>query len=154
MEKAAFGRLFCSGSCGLFLSALAGIVHNSACWKPVKDIHLSSLEVIILAAGQGSRMKSALPKVLHPIGGKPMLAHVLSAARALAAKRIHVVVGHGAEQVKQALADQSVQWVLQAQQLGTGHAVAQAMIGQSRRAGARLADRHARKPGRLWPHRT
>ncbi|TNF34277.1 MAG: UDP-N-acetylglucosamine diphosphorylase/glucosamine-1-phosphate N-acetyltransferase [Gammaproteobacteria bacterium] len=90
---------------------------------------MSSLEVIILAAGQGSRMKSALPKVLHPIGGKPMLAHVLSAARALAAKRIHVVVGHGAEQVKQALADEPVQWVLQAQQLGTGHAVAQAMPG-------------------------
>jgi bifunctional UDP-N-acetylglucosamine pyrophosphorylase/glucosamine-1-phosphate N-acetyltransferase len=72
-------------------------------------------------------MKSALPKVLHPVAGRPMLAHVVSAAQLLGAKAIHVVVGHGAEQVKEAMGAADIQWALQEQQLGTGHAVLQAM---------------------------
>ena len=86
-----------------------------------------NLEVIILAAGQGTRMKSPLPKVLHPVAGRPMLQHVVETARALQAKAIHVVVGHGAEQVRAALDDPALTWVTQEQQLGTGHAVLQAM---------------------------
>lgn len=86
------------------------------------------LHVIILAAGEGKRMKSALPKVLQPIAGRPMLAHVIEAARTLAPAGIHVVYGHGGDQVQAAFADQAdLQWAHQAQQLGTGHAVAQAM---------------------------
>ena len=85
------------------------------------------LEVIVLAAGQGKRMRSDLPKVLHPIGGRPLLAHVLEAARALEPKKTLVVHGHGAEKVRAAFADTTVDWVLQAEQLGTGHAVQQAM---------------------------
>jgi bifunctional UDP-N-acetylglucosamine pyrophosphorylase/glucosamine-1-phosphate N-acetyltransferase len=85
------------------------------------------LEVIVLAAGQGKRMRSDLPKVLHPIGGRPLLAHVLDAAHALEPKKILVVHGHGAEKVRAAFADARVEWVLQAEQLGTGHAVQQAM---------------------------
>lgn len=87
------------------------------------------LEVIILAAGQGTRMKSALPKVLHEIGGEPMLRRVHDVARELAPRHIHVVYGHGAEQVRERLADLDVAWVLQERQLGTGHAVAQALPG-------------------------
>jgi bifunctional UDP-N-acetylglucosamine pyrophosphorylase/glucosamine-1-phosphate N-acetyltransferase len=86
-----------------------------------------TLEVIILAAGQGTRMRSQLPKVLHPIAGQPMLAHVIATVRTLSPGAIHVVVGHGVEQVKAAITEPDIQWVLQAQQLGTGHAVAQAM---------------------------
>jgi bifunctional UDP-N-acetylglucosamine pyrophosphorylase/glucosamine-1-phosphate N-acetyltransferase len=85
------------------------------------------LSIVILAAGQGKRMKSNLPKVLQPLAGQPMLGHVVAAARALRADAIHVVHGHGGEQVKQALASEPVNWVLQAEQLGTGHALAQAM---------------------------
>jgi bifunctional UDP-N-acetylglucosamine pyrophosphorylase/glucosamine-1-phosphate N-acetyltransferase len=85
------------------------------------------LEVIVLAAGQGKRMRSDLPKVLHPIGGRPLLAHVLDAARALDPRKTLVVHGHGAEKVRAAFANQPVEWVLQAEQLGTGHAVQQAM---------------------------
>src|SRR5258708_13280679 len=85
------------------------------------------LDVIVLAAGQGKRMRSALPKVLHPLGGRPLLAHVLDAARALHARNTVVVHGHGAEAVRSAFADAGVQWVLQAEQLGTGHAVQQAL---------------------------
>jgi bifunctional UDP-N-acetylglucosamine pyrophosphorylase/glucosamine-1-phosphate N-acetyltransferase len=85
------------------------------------------LSIVILAAGQGKRMKSNLPKVLQPLAGQPMLAHVIATAKALRADTIHVVHGHGGEQVKQALASEPVNWVLQAEQLGTGHAVAQAM---------------------------
>lgn len=86
-----------------------------------------TLAVVTLAAGKGSRMKSTLPKVLHPIGGKPMLAHVLHAASSLSQAKQHVVIGHQAEQVTQTLADQSINWVLQQEQKGTGHAVAQAL---------------------------
>ncbi|TQV65170.1 MAG: bifunctional N-acetylglucosamine-1-phosphate uridyltransferase/glucosamine-1-phosphate acetyltransferase, partial [Halothiobacillaceae bacterium] len=85
------------------------------------------LHVIILAAGQGTRMRSALPKVLHPIAGRPMLEHVLDAAETLAPERVHVVIGHGAEQVRERLAHRAVSWAVQTEQLGTGHAVMQAM---------------------------
>jgi bifunctional UDP-N-acetylglucosamine pyrophosphorylase/glucosamine-1-phosphate N-acetyltransferase len=85
------------------------------------------LSIVILAAGQGKRMKSALPKVLQPLAGAPILAHVLQAAKALSADAIYVVYGHGGDRVKEVLASEPVQWVLQAEQLGTGHAVAQAM---------------------------
>ena len=85
------------------------------------------LEVIVLAAGQGKRMRSDLPKVLHPIGGRPLLAHVLDTARALAPKKTLVVHGHGADRVRATFADAPVEWVLQSEQLGTGHAVQQAM---------------------------
>ncbi len=86
------------------------------------------LHVIILAAGEGKRMRSTKPKVLQPIAGQPMLAQVIAAARALNPAGIHVVHGHGGDQVQVAFADQpDLQWAQQAQQLGTGHAVEQAM---------------------------
>ncbi len=86
------------------------------------------LHVIILAAGAGKRMKSALPKVLQPVAGRPMLAHVIEAARQLQPAGIHVVHGHGGEAVRAAFAGQDdLTWAEQAQQLGTGHAVQQAM---------------------------
>ena len=85
------------------------------------------LEVIVLAAGQGKRMHSAKPKVLHRLAGRPLLAHVLDVARALAADRILVVHGHGGEAVRAAFAEAPVEWVEQAEQLGTGHAVMQAL---------------------------
>lgn len=87
------------------------------------------LEVIILAAGQGTRMHSDLAKVLHTLGGQPMLAHVLNTASQLAASAVHVVYGHGGEQVRDIFDNTAVNWVEQAERLGTGHAVAQA-IGQ------------------------
>lgn len=86
-----------------------------------------NLSVIILAAGQGTRMRSTLPKVLHPLGGKPLLAHVIDTAGALGAGAVYVVYGHGGEQVREALPDARVTWVEQADQLGTGHAVDQVM---------------------------
>jgi bifunctional UDP-N-acetylglucosamine pyrophosphorylase / glucosamine-1-phosphate N-acetyltransferase len=85
------------------------------------------LEIVVLAAGQGKRMRSQLPKILHPLAGRPLLAHSLAAARALAPRKVVVVHGHGAEQVRAAFAGEQVEWVLQAEQLGTGHAVQQAM---------------------------
>jgi bifunctional UDP-N-acetylglucosamine pyrophosphorylase / glucosamine-1-phosphate N-acetyltransferase len=85
------------------------------------------LSVVILAAGQGKRMHSDLPKVLQPLAGEPLLQHVIRAARALDPANIYVVYGHGGAQVQQALAHEDVDWVLQAEQLGTGHAVMQAM---------------------------
>ncbi len=88
-----------------------------------------SLDVVILAAGQGTRMRSQLPKVLHRLAGKPMVSHVLDTARRLEADRMHVVVGHGADRVRQALGDFAVRFALQAEQKGTGHAVAQALDG-------------------------
>ena len=87
------------------------------------------LSVVILAAGQGKRMKSALPKVLQPLAGHPLLAHVLDAVSSLQPALIHVVYGHGAAQVRQAVRAPNLRWVLQAEQLGTGHAVQQAMPG-------------------------
>ena len=85
-----------------------------------------SPHIVILAAGQGSRMKSALPKVCHTLGGKTMIQHVVNTGQALT-DRLTVVVGHGAEQVTSALADAPVTFVTQSEQLGTGHAVAQAL---------------------------
>jgi bifunctional UDP-N-acetylglucosamine pyrophosphorylase/glucosamine-1-phosphate N-acetyltransferase len=84
------------------------------------------LSIVILAAGQGKRMNSDLPKVLQPLAGKPLLKHVIDCARTLDAADIHVVYGHGADAVLTALRDEPVQWALQAEQLGTGHAVMQA----------------------------
>ena len=86
-----------------------------------------NLEIIILAAGQGTRMKSSLPKVLHPLAGRPLLEHVVQTAAALQPAAVHVVVGHGAGEVREALASYNLNWVEQDQQLGTGHAVLQAM---------------------------
>ncbi|MBV1790393.1 bifunctional UDP-N-acetylglucosamine diphosphorylase/glucosamine-1-phosphate N-acetyltransferase GlmU [Marinobacterium sp. D7] len=86
-----------------------------------------NIDVVILAAGQGSRMKSSLPKVMHALAGKPMVQHVIDHARALGEVNLHVVVGHGAQQVQDALSGQSLQFALQSEQLGTGHAVAQAL---------------------------
>jgi bifunctional UDP-N-acetylglucosamine pyrophosphorylase/glucosamine-1-phosphate N-acetyltransferase len=85
------------------------------------------LHVVILAAGQGKRMHSTLPKVLHPLAGRPLLAHVLDAALALAPQRVHVVYGHGGEQVKAAFIGAAVEWVEQTKRLGTGHALMQAL---------------------------
>ncbi|MCG6896338.1 MAG: bifunctional UDP-N-acetylglucosamine diphosphorylase/glucosamine-1-phosphate N-acetyltransferase GlmU [Thiocapsa sp.] len=85
------------------------------------------LGVVVLAAGLGKRMRSRLPKVLHPLGGQPLLSHVLEKARQLGAARIVTVYGHGGQQVRDALAGAGCVWVEQAEQLGTGHAVIQAM---------------------------
>jgi bifunctional UDP-N-acetylglucosamine pyrophosphorylase/glucosamine-1-phosphate N-acetyltransferase len=85
------------------------------------------MNIVILAAGQGKRMRSALPKVLQPLAGKPLLAHVIAAAQKLNPKRLVVVIGHGAERVRQQFEHHGIEFALQAQQLGTGHAVAQAM---------------------------
>lgn len=85
------------------------------------------LHIVVLAAGQGKRMHSALPKVLQPLGDRPLLTHVVEAAQALDPECIHVVYGHGAEQVQSALGYLDVNWVFQKEQLGTGHAVAQAI---------------------------
>jgi bifunctional UDP-N-acetylglucosamine pyrophosphorylase/glucosamine-1-phosphate N-acetyltransferase len=85
------------------------------------------LSVVILAAGQGKRMKSDLPKVLQPLAGRPLLGHVLDTAAGLEAAATCVVYGHGGEQVLQAFEGRDVRWALQAEQHGTGHAVMQAM---------------------------
>jgi bifunctional UDP-N-acetylglucosamine pyrophosphorylase/glucosamine-1-phosphate N-acetyltransferase len=87
----------------------------------------SPLEIVILAAGQGTRMRSSRPKVLHAVGGKPLLAHVVATARSLAPRAIHIVYGHGGEAVRAALPDPGLRWVHQAEQHGTGHALAQAL---------------------------
>jgi bifunctional UDP-N-acetylglucosamine pyrophosphorylase / glucosamine-1-phosphate N-acetyltransferase len=81
------------------------------------------LGVILLAAGQGTRMKSALPKVLHPLGGKPLVLHALGTAQALGPTRVAVIIGHGADAVRKAYQHSDVEWRVQAQQLGTAHAV-------------------------------
>ena len=91
-------------------------------------MNVKPLHIIVLAAGKGSRMRSEQPKVLHEIGGQPLLAHVLNTARSLDPTGIHVVVGHGKDQIQDRFDDDtSLNWVIQEQQLGTGHAVAQAL---------------------------
>src|SRR5579863_164079 len=85
------------------------------------------MNIVILAAGTGKRMRSALPKVLHPLAGRPLLSHVIDTARTMKPGRLVVVVGHGAERVREAVAAPDVQFALQAEQLGTGHAVQQAL---------------------------
>ncbi|MDU6410140.1 MAG: bifunctional UDP-N-acetylglucosamine diphosphorylase/glucosamine-1-phosphate N-acetyltransferase GlmU [Yersiniaceae bacterium] len=86
----------------------------------------SSLSVVILAAGKGTRMYSDLPKVLHPLAGKPMVQHVIDAATQLGAAQVHLVYGHGGDLLKERLSHAPLNWVLQAEQLGTGHAMQQA----------------------------
>lgn len=86
-----------------------------------------SLQIVVLAAGQGKRMLSELPKVLHPIAGKPMLSRIIDIAQQLNPDAIHVIIGHGGERVKTELSDLAVNWIVQHEQLGTGHALMQAM---------------------------
>lgn len=87
---------------------------------------MNKLSVVILAAGKGTRMYSDLPKVLHNIAGKPMVKHVIDTAKQLKAENIHLIYGHGGELLQSRLKDEPVNWVLQAEQLGTGHAMQQA----------------------------
>ncbi|MFG6668173.1 bifunctional UDP-N-acetylglucosamine diphosphorylase/glucosamine-1-phosphate N-acetyltransferase GlmU [Halomonas sp. HNIBRBA4712] len=87
---------------------------------------MQELDIVILAAGKGSRMRSQTPKVLHTLAGKPLVQHVLDTAAELSPTRTHVVIGHGGEALRQALAGQNVTFAVQAEQKGTGHAVAQA----------------------------
>src|SRR5262245_49505210 len=84
---------------------------------------MNEVGIIILAAGQGKRMKSRLPKVMHPLCGKPLFLNVLTAAKRLKPGKVAIIIGHGAEAVKQAYPNGDVTWVVQEQQLGTGHAV-------------------------------
>ena len=84
-------------------------------------------QAVILAAGKGTRMRSSLPKVLHPVAGQPMVSHVIAAARASEVDGIQLVYGHGAEQLKARIDEPGIGWVHQAEQLGTGHAVAVAL---------------------------
>ncbi|WP_416306724.1 bifunctional UDP-N-acetylglucosamine diphosphorylase/glucosamine-1-phosphate N-acetyltransferase GlmU [Neptunicella sp. SCSIO 80796] len=86
-----------------------------------------SFSVVILAAGKGTRMKSSLPKVLHPIAAKPMVQHIIDTVTLLGANKIHLVYGHGGDQLQQAISQPDLNWCLQAEQLGTGHAVQQAV---------------------------
>ena len=86
-----------------------------------------SLHIVILAAGQGKRMHSKTPKVLHQLAGQQMLSRVVDTARALNPEAIHVVIGHGGEHIQQALSSLPVNWIVQNEQLGTGHAVMQAL---------------------------
>jgi bifunctional UDP-N-acetylglucosamine pyrophosphorylase / glucosamine-1-phosphate N-acetyltransferase len=86
-----------------------------------------AVDVVVLAAGKGTRMHSALPKVLHELAGKPLLSHVLDAAKSLPDCQLSVVIGHGAEVIKQRFAGENINWVMQEEQLGTGHAVQQAL---------------------------
>ena len=85
------------------------------------------MNIVVLAAGMGKRMRSDLPKVLHPLAGKPLLGHVLDTARSLSPTRLVVVYGHGGQAVPEALAADDLRWRLQEPQLGTGHAVMQAV---------------------------
>lgn len=85
------------------------------------------LDIIVLAAGKGTRMRSELPKVLHPVGGKALVQHVVDTARQVGGEKIMIIVGHGAEAVEQKMAAADVSFILQAEQLGTGHAVQQAL---------------------------
>ena len=86
-----------------------------------------NLQIIILAAGQGKRMYSNTPKVLHPLAGKPMLSRVVETAQQLNPDAIHIIYGHGGEQIKSSLHELPVNWVEQTEQQGTGHAVLQAL---------------------------
>ncbi|MDP3705902.1 MAG: bifunctional UDP-N-acetylglucosamine diphosphorylase/glucosamine-1-phosphate N-acetyltransferase GlmU [Legionellaceae bacterium] len=86
-----------------------------------------SLHIIILAAGMGKRMHSRTPKILHTVGGQPMFAHVVKTARSLNPAGIHVIIGHESERIRQAFATLPINWVEQREQLGTGHAVRQAL---------------------------
>ena len=95
--------------------------------KGTRPAQPAPLEVIILAAGKGTRMHSNRPKVLHELGGQPLLTHVINTAKSLNAATIHVVYGHGGRTVPDAINDTSINWIEQREQLGTGHAVQQAL---------------------------
>ena len=86
------------------------------------------MNIVILAAGQGKRMHSDLPKVLHPLAGKALVAHVIDTARSLHPETLCVVYGYGGEAVRTALDAPDISWALQSPQLGTGHAVMQALL--------------------------
>jgi bifunctional UDP-N-acetylglucosamine pyrophosphorylase/glucosamine-1-phosphate N-acetyltransferase len=89
---------------------------------------MAAIDVVIMAAGKGTRMKSSMPKVLHRLGGRALVQHVIDSARHLSARHIIAITGHGAEQVEAALAGQAgLRFARQMPQLGTGHAVQQAM---------------------------
>src|SRR5581483_614566 len=92
-----------------------------------RTLAMDSLSVVVLAAGKGTRMRSALPKVLHTLAGKPLLAHVLDRAVSQSANRVVVVYGHGGEQVRNAFNNPRLCFALQEPQLGTGHALMQAI---------------------------
>ncbi|MFP3029053.1 MAG: bifunctional UDP-N-acetylglucosamine diphosphorylase/glucosamine-1-phosphate N-acetyltransferase GlmU [Arsenophonus sp.] len=87
---------------------------------------MNQKSIVILTAGKGTRMYSDLPKVLHPLAGKPMVQHVIDTSLSLGVTNIHLVYGHGANLIKLALANQLINWILQPEQLGTGHAMQQA----------------------------
>lgn len=101
-----------------------------------------TIEVCILAAGKGTRMKSSKPKVLHPIAGRPMLRHLVSTVQSLNINNVHVVVGSGADEVKQSFQNDDIDFVLQLEQKGTGHAVMQALphLDESKRVLILLGD--------------
>ncbi|WP_136254701.1 bifunctional UDP-N-acetylglucosamine diphosphorylase/glucosamine-1-phosphate N-acetyltransferase GlmU [Onishia niordana] len=88
---------------------------------------MMTLDVVILAAGQGTRMRSRKPKVLHTLAGKPMVRHVIDTASGLGADKLHLVIGHGGDAMRQTLGDTGVHFAVQEEQLGTGHAVAQTL---------------------------
>ena len=109
------------------------------------------LSIIILAAGEGKRMHSSLPKVLQPLAGKPLLQHVVDTSMKAGAEDICVVYGHGGDAVPAAFEGQELRWALQAQQLGTGHAVQQAMAetpDERTHSGTALPDRAVIGPPR------
>lgn len=85
-----------------------------------------AMSVVILAAGKGTRMYSDLPKVLHTLAGKSMVQHVIDVANELGSSQVHLVYGHGGDLLKESLKEDNLNWVLQAEQLGTGHAMQQA----------------------------
>ena len=85
-----------------------------------------AFSVVVLAAGKGTRMKSSLPKVLHKVGGVPMVQRIINTVKSLGADNIHLVYGHGGDQLKATVVEDNLNWCLQAEQLGTGHAVQQA----------------------------
>ena len=92
--------------------------------RGAESLSESGLAVVIMAAGRGTRLKSKRPKVLHEVGGMPLLAHVIRAATAMVApQHVYVVIGHEAERVREAVAASGVRFVLQAEQRGTGHAI-------------------------------
>src|SRR5271170_124158 len=95
--------------------------------RPANAPAPGALSVVILAAGEGKRMKAALPKVLQPLAGSPLLKHVIDTARELTPAAICVVYGHGGERVRAVLKNEPVVWVPQRERLGTGHAVLQAL---------------------------
>src|SRR5262245_36412016 len=98
-----------------------------------------ALHVVVLAAGKGTRMKSAMPKVLHPLAGRAIVEHVLRTVDTLGAETVTIVIGHGGDQVREALAARTnLQFVVQSPQLGTGHALLQAEQVLARKTGTVL----------------